>query len=171
MLPVERCEFQGHGNLVLEHTIELWSSFAGCSTGEIYLWHFGQRMASAGYTPLPASAPSIPSTSSLFSAPSKCVQHLLATLSVDSYSLSCDLNCKTPLSWHCRPRPVALYADLALTTAGNRHTQTMPLLVVDNVMFVPQGMESTYTWGFLCSVGPTSGSPLQQLWGALCGCG
>ncbi|KAK9861889.1 hypothetical protein WJX84_003839 [Apatococcus fuscideae] len=44
---------------------------SGCSTGEIYLWHFGQRMASAGYTPLPASAPSIPSTSSLFSAPSK----------------------------------------------------------------------------------------------------
>ena len=49
---------------------------AGSSTGEVYVWRYGQATALAGYTPMAASgsAPSRESAPSLFTAPLRAWQ-------------------------------------------------------------------------------------------------
>ena len=43
----------------------------GCASGEIFLWHFGQSDAVAGYTSLAASSSPAPAGLSLFSTPAR----------------------------------------------------------------------------------------------------
>ncbi|KAK9832643.1 hypothetical protein WJX81_006635 [Elliptochloris bilobata] len=45
---------------------------SGCASGEIYLWQFGSRMATAGYTPLlPSASAPTPAAASLFATPAR----------------------------------------------------------------------------------------------------